>query len=216
MPVSLYKAIFKQYDDPACRSLLYTPCEQVTDINSSETKKMLNDLSIRLPAGIGLAANQVGYHKQAFMIRFDSAGNKRYPQVFQDVPQQTFINPKITQASSENVSFWHGCLSAITHSKGKVATWSWIEYDAQDSLGKRQTGRLEGLAAVIFQHEFRHLLGSCFLDHAKEFMDQEVLHKKFEDNVFPPMALCGPEVPHLLSDYQVGESIEEYARRLGL
>jgi peptide deformylase len=155
-------------------------------------------------AGIGLAANQVNHNLQLFMIEFleDSPASKRYANRFKAIPFQVFINPKITAHSTETVSFWHGCLSALDSPRGKVATWAWIEYEAFNEHGEFKKGRLTDLAAVIFQHEFRHLLGSCYVEYAIEFKDRDTLSKEFAAGL-DPLQPCGPEVPHLLANFSL-------------
>ena len=168
--------------------------------------------------GIGLAANQLGTPLQAFMIGFTQdtsapSHTNRYRTNLADVPFQVFINPKITKTSEEKVSFWHGCLSALEHKKGIVATYKWIDYEAYNEKDEKIKGRLDDFGAVIFQHEFRHLLGGLFLDTAKTFHSQEELWKFFDKGEIKPYDKASPELPFLLEDYLVGESIEEYSER---
>ena len=78
---------------------------------------------------------------------------KRYPSL-SEVSFQVFINPVITKASSDRVRFWHGCLSAKGKKYGELASYTWLKYEALDSSLQTMRGSLDGLAAVIFQHEF--------------------------------------------------------------
>ncbi|MDE4948973.1 peptide deformylase, partial [Francisella tularensis subsp. holarctica] len=83
---------------------------------------------------------------------------------FESVPYQVCINPKMTKASKQRVSFWHGCLSALGENRGKLATYKEIEYEAYNQHGEKITVKLDSIAAVIFQHEFTHILGSVYVD----------------------------------------------------
>ncbi len=202
------KQEFVQYSSPHAQDILYRPSVPVKDILDPRIQQFIHNMKTHLKGkGIGLAANQLGKPLQIFMIEYQ-AGNPRYHYLkFPSVPLQVFINPKITAASQEKVSFWHGCLSAIDKPKGLLATYKWIEYEAYDEDGTHKTGRLDGLAAVIFQHEFRHLLGSLYIDHAKEFRSGEELTRLFEEGKLQPYAPADKDVPLLLSDYIVGTPI---------
>ena len=124
-----------------------------------------------------------------------------------------FINPKITGASKEKRNFWHGCLSSWGEKLGNAASYDWIEYEAFDENGHIKAGRLEGLAAVIFQHELRHLLGGTYLDKAEEFIDSAELYVKSKDNEIVFFGKADEDLPLLLDDYIIGESLEDYYKR---
>lgn len=211
---------FVQYSDKLGRDILYKPTRRVQDIQAKTVQSLIDSMHPKMTAaGIGLAANQVGEPLQLFMIEYhppteDTKESTRYKVIMPDVPYQVFINPRITKASKETVSFWHGCLSAADKERGKVATYKWIEYQAYNRDGKKIMGRLDDLGAVIFQHEFRHLLGKLYFDQTHIFMASEELDRKRQSGEIKAYEICGKEVPLLLADYDVGESIEDYARRL--
>ncbi|QIW10701.1 peptide deformylase [Francisella sp. LA112445] len=197
---------FIQYNDPD-NEVLYQKCKPVTDIKSAEIQDIISEMHQKMSGnGIGLAANQIGYPYQIFMIEFDGS-NSRYPVDFAKVSYQVFINPKITKASKKRVSFWHGCLSALGEKRGKLATYKEIEYEAYNQNGEKITGKLDSIAAVIFQHEFNHLLGSVYVDFDTEYMDAEELQAKFISGELKPYEECGEEVPLLLEKYQIGDTV---------
>ncbi len=210
---------FVQHNDSLGSRILYTPSAYVENITSKEVQDLIDSMRPKMvAAGIGLAANQVGHPLQIFMIEYhppidEFKKGDRYKVVMPDVPYQVFINPRITEASPETVSFWHGCLSAADKDRGKVATYEWIDFEAFDRKGKKFSGRLDDFAAVIFQHEFRHLLGRLYFDQTNLFMAADELDKKRASGEIAAYEICGPDVPHLLSDYVVGETIDEYAQR---
>ncbi len=140
------------------------------EFNSSELNTLIDSMyTIMLrKAGVGIAANQLGKRLQIFIIEA-KVDNPRY-EVLGPVTKQVFINPRITTASKERKNFWHGCLSAQGEKRGNVATFEWIEYECQNQKGEIQRGRVDGFAAVIFQHEFRHLMSGTYLDHANHFL----------------------------------------------
>jgi peptide deformylase len=159
-------------------------------------------------AGVGIAANQLGKRLQIFIIEAES-DNPRY-QVLGAVPKQVFINPKITKVSERRKNFWHGCLSAHGEKRGNVATFEWIEYECKNPEGEVQRGRLEGFGAVIFQHEYRHLMKGTYLDHAQHFLDKEVLDQKLETGELPFFELASDTLPLLIEGYQLNTGLEEY------
>lgn len=76
-------------------------------------------------------------------------------------------------------------LSADGGNRGNVATYEWIEYKCQNQKGETQHSRLDGFSAVIFQHEFRHMLNGTYLDHANHFLPKEELDKKLDAEELP-------------------------------
>lgn len=204
---------FVQYTEKLGKNILYTPCNYVPleEITSYKIQKLITLMTRKMRGdGIGLAANQVGAHLQIFLIEFFSSKDEPY---FDNVPLQVFINPRITNASSDKVTFWHGCLSAKGHDLGEVATYSWIDYEAYNEKGKKIVGRLDKMAAVIFQHEFRHMLGSCYLDHATRFLSSKDFADKSSRGEEANYKKADFGVPLLLVDYKIGESIEDYSIR---
>jgi peptide deformylase len=161
--------------------------------------------------GIGIAANQVGLRLQIFLIEA-KPDNPRY-QVLGPVPYGVFINPRITAASEERRNFWHGCLSAVGEARGNVATYEWIEVEAAGLDGVVKQARLESLAAVIFQHELRHLLGGTYLDQARTLLAKDELDQQLDAGELPFFEPVGNELPLLIGDYSVGETLEDFYSR---
>ncbi len=207
------KNVFVQYSDKNAKKIFYTPSKQVSEINSPYIQELIVQMKEKMDGvGIGLSANQLGHPIQLFIIEY--IDDKREPRLnMQDIPFQVFINPKITKASKEKISFWHGCLSALDKPKGKIATYKWIEYEAFDHKGNLKKGKLEGMGSIIFQHEFWHLLGYLYINHAKEFLESDILQSKVKSGNIQLYKPASKEDPFLLADYVIGESIEQYASR---
>jgi peptide deformylase len=207
--LSISKKIVQLTNDKKKRAdnALYCPCLAVkeNEFNTKKLNKFIDAMHVimRRENGIGLSANQVGRNIQIFIIE-STQEQDRYSKV-ESVPYQVFINPKITAASNERTNFWHGCLSAQGFKRGNVATYEWINYEAFDKNGHKKTGKLNGLASIIFQHEFRHLLGGTYVDFAREFYEPE-------ENKTTKSEKCSNSIPLLLSDYKIGDSLEEYYR----
>jgi peptide deformylase len=194
------------------QNALYLKLRQINqeEFNSPELNTFIDSMySIMLKEeGVGIAANQLGKRLQIFIIEADN-DNPRY-KVLGAVEKQVFINPKITKVSTERKNFWHGCLSAQGEKRGNVATFEWIEYECQNQKGEIQRGRLEGFAAVIFQHEFRHLMSGTYLDHAHHFLSKEDLDQKLESGELPFFELANDTLPLLIDGYQLGKNLDEY------
>ena len=180
------------------------------EFNSSELNTFIDSMNVIMmrEEGVGIAANQLGKRLQIFIIEAMD-DNPRY-KVLGSVTNQVFINPKITKVSKERKNFWHGCLSANGEDRGNVATFDWIEYECQNQKGEIQRGRLEGFGAVIFQHEFRHLMNGTYLDHAKHFLPKDELDHKLETGEVPFFELANDTLPLLIEGYQLGKNLEDY------
>jgi peptide deformylase len=158
-------------------------------------------------SGVGIAANQIGKRLQLFIIEA-KVDNPRY-KVLGPVARQVFINPTITQVSTLRKNFWHGCLSAHGEPRGNLASFEWIEYECQNEQGEMQKGRLDGFASVIFQHEFRHLMGGTYLDLSQELLEKEVLEAKIAQGELPFFEWVDESLPLMIKGYQLGSAIEE-------
>jgi peptide deformylase len=210
--------VVQQTKDAAARArnALYLPARRIMsdEFASPELTELIGKMRdvMHATGGIGIAANQLGKRLQVFMIEAKPT-NPRY-RGLGEVPFEVFINPRILRASAERRNFWHGCLSAVGEPRGNLATYEWIEVEAAGEDGKVRREKLAGLAAVIFQHELRHLLGGTYLDKARELLPKEELDALLDRKERPFFERAGPGVPLLLDDYRVGETLEEfYGRR---
>lgn len=99
--------------------------------------------------GVGLAAPQIGYNKRIFVINF--SGDLR-----------SFINPIISEVKGFELSK-EGCLS-IPGKEFIRPRNNEITVLYQTPLGKIESRKLVGKAAIIFQHEIDHLDGLLISD----------------------------------------------------
>jgi peptide deformylase len=117
--------------------------------------------------GIGLAANQINITKNVFVM-----GSKNIP----GFEPMAIFNPKILDCGEDTELFKEGCLSypdlwlSIKRPKKILA-----EY--QDSKGHTHTVELDGLISRVFQHEFDHLKGICFVDRVSQMKLQLAMKK---------------------------------------
>jgi len=108
--------------------------------------------------GVGIAAPQIGINRNVVWVqRFDK----------EDEPFEFIINPKITWYSDIVRYGREGCLS-IPDEMGQVYRSLILRLQYYDLDGKYHDENVEGFTAVIFQHEYDHLIGTLFTDRIKE------------------------------------------------
>lgn len=194
---------------------LYLPNRRVEaeEFGTEALKSLISSMhqTMQQKTGIGISANQVGKNIQAFIIEA-KPNNPRY-KVLGPVPYAVFLNPRIVAASRERRNFWHACLSAVGEKRGNVATYEWIDVEASDPNGQPVHTRLTGLAAVIFQHEFRHMLGGTYLDRATTYLTKEEFDQSLDRKEIPFFEPADENLPLLVGDYRIGETLEEYYAR---
>ena len=122
--------------------------------------------------GIGLAAPQVGIHKQLLVIDLDLENATTPPIVL--------INPEITEFSASIDTYEEGCLS-IPGVYLNVIRPSSIKVNFRDEMGRPKKLSTDGLLARCIQHEMDHLDGVLFVDRVK---DQSELKKELKENGF--------------------------------
>lgn len=136
-------------------------------------KKELSDLmftTMRKYGGIGLSANQVGLPFNMFVM-----GD--HPQLENGL-KMTCFNPMIISSSKETVVMKEGCLTfpflwlSITRPRKIVVKYT-------DENGELKEGHLDGMMSRIFQHEYDHMLGRVFTEHASK-MKLDMAYKKAE------------------------------------
>lgn len=194
------------------KNALYLSPRRIRDdeFNTPALKTLVDSMYTMMirKSGVGIAANQIGKRLQIFIIEA-KPNNPRY-KVLGPVPMKVFINPRITQVSTTRKNFWHGCLSAAGEKRGNVATYEWLDYQCQNEKGEIETGRLEGFAAVIFQHEFRHLMSGTYLDVSKQYLSKNELDIEIEAGRIPFFEMVGDSLPLLIQGYVIGQTLDEY------
>jgi peptide deformylase len=137
------------------------------DIGADELEKSMCEFMVA-NRGIGLAANQIGITKRVFVI--GSYNIEGFPQPF------ALFNPKILEASEEQLIDKEGCLSYpdLWLSVKRPAV---IKVEYQDSKGNTHEAAMSGLIARCFQHELDHLDGICFVDKVSQMKLQLAMKK---------------------------------------
>jgi peptide deformylase len=116
-------------------------------------------LSMYAARGIGLAAPQVGVHKQLLVIDLDPEEAATPPLVL--------INPEITSTSAELDTYEEGCLS-IPGVYLQAVRASRVELNYRDEMGRPQRRKADGLLARCILHEMDHLQGVLFVDRVTD------------------------------------------------
>ncbi|WP_315790544.1 peptide deformylase [Fischerella sp. JS2] len=108
--------------------------------------------------GIGLAAPQVGIHKQVIVIDLEPDNAANSPLVL--------INPTIKQVSRDICVAQEGCLS-IPGVYMDVKRPEVVEISYKDEYGRPKTLKASDLLGRCIQHEIDHLNGVVFVDRVE-------------------------------------------------
>lgn len=124
--------------------------------------------------GVGIAAPQIGINRNAVWVqRFDKEGE----------PFEFIINPRISWYSDIVRHGREGCLS-IPDIFGKVYRSLALRLEYYDLEGNFHDETVEGFTAVIFQHEYDHLIGTLFTDRMKEQENLNFIKAEIVNDVF--------------------------------
>lgn len=139
---------------------LRTPAKRIAKVDES-IRDLARDMlrSMYSARGIGLAAPQVGIHKQLLVIDLDIEEAATPPLVL--------INPEITAFGSSLNTYEEGCLS-IPKVYLDVVRPSTVEVSFRDELGRPRRIKADGLLARCIQHEMDHLQGVLFVDRVTD------------------------------------------------
>ena len=168
--MSVLKVVY--YGDPILRKR----CNAVKKFSKLES--LLNDMfdTMYEENGIGLAANQVGFDMNLFII--DISG------IEEDEKTRVFINGEIINSEGESW-FEEGCLS-IPDIRLNVKRPDIIKFKYQDEKGQEFEEDFDGLLARAIQHEVDHLNGVFIVDRVSKSEKMSVAKelKDIEKNSF--------------------------------
>lgn len=139
---------------------------------SKKIQTLVQDMLLTMYSqnGVGLAAPQVGENVRIFVIDVSPADKPKNPLVF--------INPRIIKKSGATNSY-EGCLS-FPEAYTDVRRYKNVTVTALNLKGKPFTIEAKDgeLLAIAIQHEFDHLDGKLFVDHARNrFATDDILLK---------------------------------------
>ena len=153
-----------EYPDPRLR----TKAKPILDFGEALRTQIENMFETMYTApGIGLAATQVDFHYQLFVL--DVSENKDEPLVF--------INPEIIELRGVE-EMEEGCLS-FPGVYANVERANSVTVKALDRTGKSFQMEADELLAVCIQHELDHLQGKLFVDYLSSLKRQRI-RKKLE------------------------------------
>lgn len=116
--------------------------------------------------GIGLAATQVNVHKRVIVI--DVSESRDQPLVF--------INPRVLEASPEQIESEEGCLS-VPGIFDTVRRPAQVRVEALGLDGRPLAIDADQLLAVCVQHEIDHLDGKVFVDYLSRLKQVRIAGK---------------------------------------
>ncbi len=156
---------------------LRTPSKEVHKV-SKKVQELVRDLLDTMYAanGVGLAAPQIGVNMRVFVIDVTTDDEPLCPIVF--------INPKIIKKSGASHAN-EGCLS-FPEVYTDVRRYSDVTVKAIDRHGKPfiMEAKDGSLLARAIQHEFDHLDGVLFIDHARNRFEAD---KLLQEHSLPPV-----------------------------
>lgn len=139
--------------------VLRQPAKRIAKIDESVRQLAKEMLQTMYSAnGIGLAAPQVGVHKQLLVIDCEPDNDQNPPLVL--------INPQIIRYGKELCVVEEGCLS-IPNVYLDVTRPQSIKIAFKDENGRPQKLQATGLLARVIQHEMDHLNGVMFVDRVE-------------------------------------------------
>ncbi len=136
--------------------VLRQPAKRIANIDEELRQTIVAMLQTMYSAdGIGLAAPQVGIHKQLIVIDCE----------FEDptAPPLVLINPKLESVGKTLCKDQEGCLS-IPGVYLDVERPDTVEVSYKDEFGRPRKLKADGLLARAIQHELDHLTGILFVD----------------------------------------------------
>ncbi|MEG4943557.1 peptide deformylase [Microcoleus sp. F4-D5] len=153
--------------------VLRQPAKRVKSVDA-EIRQLVREMlqTMYSADGIGLAAPQVGVHKQVIVLDCDPENPATPPIVL--------INPTIKSTSSDICILQEGCLS-IPGVYLEVKRPEAIEVSYRDEYGRPQTLIAAELLSRAIQHEMDHLNGVLFVDRVenKLALNEELVKHKF-------------------------------------
>jgi peptide deformylase len=142
------------------------------DLFGTKALSSLIEIMVRVmreAPGVGLAAPQIGVPLRVFVAEDPE---ERLAKLSPDaralrrriaLPLLVLVNPTVVATSSEDATFFEGCLSVRGYG-ALVARASAVDVSGVDAKGWPIALHLEGWPARIMQHEMDHLEGTLYVD----------------------------------------------------
>tara|TARA_R100001086_G_scaffold184563_1_gene103109 strand:- start:622 stop:1122 length:501 start_codon:yes stop_codon:yes gene_type:complete len=154
-PVEAKPELLELVTDPDDR--LHQVCKPVKEFGTPELIEQVGRMTATMYAyaGVGLAANQVGYDNRVVVVA-------KNPERFPHTTPLVLINPRIESRNGAQ-TMREGCLSfpGRTSMRKRAKT---VRITAFDVDGNEFKWQAKKLAAQCIQHEIDHLNGKTFLE----------------------------------------------------
>lgn len=166
------------YGHPILRKVA-DPIIHITD----DLRKLVEEMIETMDAcdGIGLAAPQIHHSIKLFVIRrpIEVEGEK-----IELKEVKVFINPELSNPSSETWKVSEGCLS-IPSIHAEVERPQEVTVEYSDLQGNKIKERVSGWEARVIMHENDHINGILFIDHLgkEERQNIEPFLKSLENRI---------------------------------
>ncbi|HVX66626.1 MAG TPA: peptide deformylase [Bryobacteraceae bacterium] len=156
-----------KYGDP----VLEQPAETVTEFDTPELKKFLDDMfeSMYAAKGVGLAAPQIGFSRRIAVIDTSAGENP--------AERLVLINPEVLQVEGGQVGE-EGCLS-IPGFREPVKRGRRVTVRAQRASGETFEMTGEDLLARALLHETDHLKGQLYISHLSA-LKRDLIRRKIK------------------------------------
>jgi len=137
------------------KKILRQVSEPIEKIDDKELAKLIDKMEKVLVAnkGIGLAGVQIGVHKQIFVMYSPDGGI------------EVVINPKIISSYWQNFMMLEGCLSLPKKKWFTVGRPKKVKSSYLNAKAEIVEKEFKDEFAVLFQHEYDHLLGKLYIDY---------------------------------------------------
>jgi peptide deformylase len=136
--------------------VLRQPAKRVNKVDDELRQTVIKMLQTMYTAdGVGLAAPQVGLHKQLIVIDSEPENPA--------VPPLILINPEIKGRGKVLAKDQEGCLS-VPGVYMDVERPETVEISYKDENGRPRQLKADGFLARVIQHEMDHLNGVLFVD----------------------------------------------------
>ena len=132
---------------------------------NGKVQKMIDDMATTMYAapGVGLAAIQVGWDKSVLLYDVSPREESRVLHVL--------VNPKIITREGEIISENEGCLS-VPDFRADVKRSEFVTVEGHDREGRPIRLDVEGILAIVLQHEIDHLNGTLFIERISSLKRQ--------------------------------------------
>ncbi|MDC3237134.1 peptide deformylase [bacterium] len=167
---------------------LLQPSVKVDTIDDA-LKQLTQDMGETMFAapGVGLAAPQVGVNKRVIVYDLNAVDKDKDDEKEREIKKEfrALINPEIIDASGSVVSKEEGCLSVEKYN-ADVKRYEKVSVRALNIEGKKLEFNMEGIPAIIMQHEIDHLDGILFIDRIsalKRAMYKKKINKQLKNQL---------------------------------